>query len=309
MPTEDKSGATLHEVALFLAETGGEIWALNPNLHAGQPDGASTPQGRHFSWRVWNDLADELNCSLRVLQLQDTRAKLQFVPRPPQTDWKKNYGPESEFSAHDKLSDPSTLFALLEALGRASPPEGARVLVLGLGMGPEIAALELAFPERRFDIVGVDLSPETVARARERWPDQHFVCGDALALLPELGRFDLVFSLGFLCCVNVQAQPLLQALRRHNLHAASAMIWGLPNAKLNGGELSFGSRMRNFARPDLSHVLSDAAIVRRFCHKHGHKVFVTGKHEIILTALPAGVATGELKRNYPFVETSSGVTS
>ncbi len=49
---------------------------------------------------------------------------------------------------------------------------GRRVLELGCGKGDLLASLE---PSRG---VGIDLSPEMVARARERHPDLEFVCAD-----------------------------------------------------------------------------------------------------------------------------------
>jgi SAM-dependent methyltransferase len=52
-------------------------------------------------------------------------------------------------------------------------PPGKRVLELGCGRGDLLAALQPSYG------VGVDFGPATVARARARHPDLHFVLGDA----------------------------------------------------------------------------------------------------------------------------------
>src|SRR4051794_6982314 len=52
-------------------------------------------------------------------------------------------------------------------------PLGKRVLELGCGTGDMLAALEPSYG------VGVDFSPEMLARARARYPQLSFVLGDA----------------------------------------------------------------------------------------------------------------------------------
>jgi hypothetical protein len=49
--------------------------------------------------------------------------------------------------------------------------------------------------------------------------------------------------------------------------------------------------VRNFARPDASLLMADVTDARRGLHKAGFKVFVTGQHEVLVTAIPAGVTT------------------
>lgn len=54
---------------------------------------------------------------------------------------------------------------------------------------------------------------------------------------------------------------------------------------------SYGARLRNFARPDLSLLAADVTQARRGLQKQGFKVFVTGKYEVLVTAIPSGVTT------------------
>lgn len=73
------------------------------------------------------------------------------------------------------------------------PASAARVLDIGCGLGRLTA--RLAVPGR--EVLGVDLSPEMIARARVAGagiPRLSFVCGDAFDLDLGAGRFDCVLS-------------------------------------------------------------------------------------------------------------------
>jgi SAM-dependent methyltransferase len=68
-------------------------------------------------------------------------------------------------------------------------PPGKRVLELGCGRGDLLAALEPSYG------VGVDFGARTIARARELYPNLHFVTGDAedpATLAPIEGPFDYI---------------------------------------------------------------------------------------------------------------------
>jgi SAM-dependent methyltransferase len=74
------------------------------------------------------------------------------------------------------------------------PAAGDRILDLGCGPG-EL----LDFLPDDADYVGIDISPDYVARARERsGPRAQFRVGDATAIDPDLGVFDLVVAFGVL---------------------------------------------------------------------------------------------------------------
>jgi len=74
-------------------------------------------------------------------------------------------------------------------LGRIA--EGSDVLELGCG-GGSLATRRLADRHR---LLGIDISPRQIERARERVPDATFRCADATELdLPE-ASFDAIVSL------------------------------------------------------------------------------------------------------------------
>ncbi|WBB51548.1 class I SAM-dependent methyltransferase [Verrucosispora sp. WMMA2044] len=85
---------------------------------------------------------------------------------------------------------------LLATLAAAVPPDG-RILELGTGTGVGTAWLAEGLGQRddvRLETVELDESLATAVRADD-WPPYVTVhTGDAEALLPTLGRFDLIFA-------------------------------------------------------------------------------------------------------------------
>lgn len=77
----------------------------------------------------------------------------------------------------------------VEALAQLDAQPGERVLDVGSGTGDHVAALRA----RGVDAVGVDASPEMVARAREKYPDHPFEVADVCDL-DYHEEFDAVFS-------------------------------------------------------------------------------------------------------------------
>ena len=90
-----------------------------------------------------------------------------------------------------------------------APQPGERVLDLGCGSGE----LTQEIARRGAAVVGLDASPEMLARAREQFPELDFRLGDAATFeLPE--RFDAVFSNATLHWVTA-AEAALGQLYRH----------------------------------------------------------------------------------------------
>jgi cyclopropane fatty-acyl-phospholipid synthase-like methyltransferase len=87
--------------------------------------------------------------------------------------------------------------------------EGSNVLELGCGGGSP-ASRALA---ERHQLVGVDISPRQIERARARVPNAAFECADATELELEPDRFDAVVSLYMLGHVpRAEQAPLLVAI-------------------------------------------------------------------------------------------------
>lgn len=266
----------------------------DPDAGLGLYAGETTAHGIHRPWSVWVEVADLLGAHLLTPERAGAglvRVRLQAWVPTSEPD-AAGYGAGSDWARVDKLEDPTFLLSFVEALRRVDPPPGGRVLVLGVNRGRELDALPLAFPERIFEVHGVDLDASALELARARHPEVTFHTLDVTTLpRPELGTFDLVIALSLLQSPGIRQDVLLAALRRYHLTPTGGLILGYPNARYRDGTLSPGARVRNFARPDHSLIMADVTEARRGLHGRGFKVFVTGRHEILVTAIPAGTTT------------------
>lgn len=276
-----------------------QLLVPDPDLGLGLYAGEVTAAGIHRPLTVWSDLADALEAHLLLPERAGAgQIKLHFrrYATQPAPD-AAGYGPDSEWSRVNKLEDPIFLLTLTESLQRVAPPDGGRVLALGVNTGRELQALALAFPGRRFEVVGVDLDASPLAVAAASYPagtfvQASFVQADVNALPAGLGHlgeppYDLILALSLLQSPGVVQDRLLKTLRGL-LTPGGGLVLGYPNARYRDGFLSYGARMRNYARPDFSLLMSDVTDARRRLQKYGFKVYITGKYEVLLTAVPAG---------------------
>jgi SAM-dependent methyltransferase len=171
-----------------------------------------------------------------------------------------------------------------------------RVLDLGVNTGDELE-LVLRMPElREAEIIGVDHSASAIAVARERFapnPNVRFVEADIAQLArhagtPEtasLGRFDLVVCIGTLQSGAIDDRELLRTIVQDHLAPGGAVILGMPNCRYVDGELEYGARIVNITQPELGLLVKDVAFYRKYLQQHHKKVFVTGKHYLLVTAV------------------------
>ena len=190
----------------------------------------------------------------------------------------ERYGTDTAFARISKLEDPDFLVDFADALARVGPYR--RVLDLGVNTGDELALLDPTAA-----LVGIDHSASAIAVARERFPRAEFHVADVNAL-PPLGEFDLVLSLNTLQSPTVDDRELLRRITQHHLAPRGAVILGVPNCRYVDGEVEYGARMKNFREVELGLLVKDVAFYRKYLQQHHRHVFVTGKHYILVTAVP-----------------------
>lgn len=102
-----------------------------------------------------------------------------------------------------------TFFEMLFPYAR--PAKGARVLELGPGVGWIMQAMLERYPIA--EIVGVDVSPVIIERARERWHDDRarYVLYDGLRVPLEDDSFDNVYSVA--CLQHVEKHHAFLAIK------------------------------------------------------------------------------------------------
>lgn len=254
---------------------------------------------RHRSLRVWTELADRLGMRLWTPRAgTEPRVRLRFEVlgggdevEAGSADPTEKYGVRSPFARVAKHEDPDFVIDLGEALERVGLAADGRVLELGVNRGDVLAMITAQVPglAERGTIVGVDHCRSALAVARGRFPRARFVAADLAALAGlELGVFDLIVAIDTLQSSGLDDRALLRQLVQEHLAPRGAVILGLPNCRYVDGEVVHGARMLNFRQPELGLLIKDAAFYRRYLQQHGRTVFVTGKHEVLITAVPIG---------------------
>ncbi|MEX1365331.1 MAG: class I SAM-dependent methyltransferase [Nannocystaceae bacterium] len=274
---------------------------LGPGSYAGERIDLDGTPAIHRPFRTWVDLAERLR-----LRLHTPRARpgglvaLTFTRLDPRARWEppadadptEKYGTRSPYQRIHKPEDPGFVLDLADALDRIPLPPAPRILDLGVNTGDELALLQTLDPAlHQATFVGIDHSASAINLARDRFaePRHHFIVAD-LGMLPELTldppTFDLVLSLGTLHSPGVDDRVLLRHIVQHRLSPHGSIILGIPNCSYLDGEVLHGAKMRNFTQPDLSLLVKNAAFYRRYLQQHRRKVYVTGKHYMLVTAVP-----------------------
>jgi hypothetical protein len=256
------------------------------------------PSPVHRPLRAWCDLADGLSCRLLTPRPVDaTWVRLVFERLGSEAGWHgkartddapaDRYGSESDFARVRKFEDPGFLLPWMEALGRLPLSDGDRVLDLGVNRGDELETFGWMERPLALTFVGVDHSGSALAEARVRFSDprHRFIEADLNALPEDLGRFSLVISIATLQSPGVDDHALLRRLVQQHLEPRASLLIGFPNSRHRDGELVYGARVKNLREPDLSRVVADLAFYRRYLHQHGFRTYLTGKYELLLTAV------------------------
>jgi hypothetical protein len=273
-------------------------------LHPGEPIELDGVRYLHRPLRAWLDLADRLRLRLATPRPGPAPfVELELTPlaaerrreRTPRADGavEERYGADSPFARLGRFEEPGLALDLVDALDRVGLAADARVLALGVGRGDELGVVagRVAGLAERGDLVGVDHSASALAVARARWPRGRFVeadLGGLGGLAGELGRFDLVVSLATMQSAGIDDRALLRTIVQDLLAPRGALILGLPNCAYQDGELLAGARVKNFRQAELGLVVKDAAFYRKYLQQHARTVYVTGSHELLITAVARG---------------------
>jgi len=253
----------------------------------------------HRPLRLWLDLAERLGLRLLTPRAVDAiHIELHFEVMASAEAWRREgpvserYGQGSAFQRICKLEEPNLVADVADALGRIDLPTNARVLGLGINRGDEFALLCALRPglAQNGTFVGIDHCASALNLARARFPAETFTFVEAdINDLPDLdlGTFDLVIAFGTLQSPSVRDRELLRHLIKARLGSRGALLLGIPNCRYADGEQLYGARMRNYRQPDLSLLLKDIAYYRRYLQQHRRQVYVTGKYDLILTAVPS----------------------
>jgi trans-aconitate methyltransferase len=252
---------------------------------------------RHRSWRSWNDLATLLMCRMLTPErINEHTVRVHFQKLDPKASFhyaesdSEKYGALSSFARIDKREEPTFWWHYEHALHEVTIAQRRRILDLGINTGDEFAAIEtLLGTDHTVEMVGIDHSPSAIEHARSHLPHATFHCHDINELSAlNLGRFDLLISVGTLQSPGIDTKPLVMNLVQNYLTDDGALILGFPNSRWIDGELIPGAHAPNSPFSELSLVIKDIHWTKKYLQQHRYRVRIIGTSYLFLVATRIG---------------------
>ena len=278
-----------------------EFEVLNPDIVTSQYSGSViTVENQTYLYRgfkAWIDLAQILYCKMLTPLLSTPQTILiRFEKLNDDVSFHKaeikkeeKYGVESIFSQIHKNEEPSFLHHYKQALKNVKINQRVRILNLGINSGDEFGLIKnYASNFENLELVGIDYCESAILEAKEKFKEStniKFYTHDITALESlELGRFDLIISIGTLQSTNLEFNPLFMSIVQNQLKKDGAMILGFPNCRWIDGEMIYGARVKHYPFPESSLLYKDAIFCKKYLQQKKFRVTLTGKEYIFLTA-------------------------
>jgi len=278
---------------------------LNPDIgrghYAGETVTIDETNYLYRSYKAWSDLGELLFCRMLTPKaisehiIQITFEKLDLSDSFHTSEAKEEkYGTTSRFTVIHKNEEPAFLSAYLRALRSVKVGERKRILNLGINTGDEFELIRQILTREEYQnlsLVGVDFSQSAISVARERFNEGNAIfyvhdINDLAAL--ELGRFDLIITIGTLQSSTLEFKTLFASLVQEYLNKKGAMILGFPNCRWMGGEMVYGAKAPNYPYSEMSILVKDIYYCKKYLQQKKFRVTVTGKDYLFLTATKIG---------------------
>nr|WP_275715295.1 methyltransferase domain-containing protein [Sulfurimonas sp. SAG-AH-194-L11] len=277
-----------------------EFEVLNPDLFSSYNGNIYSLNKQKYIYRgykSWIDLAQLLQCRMLtpkiytehtvLLKFQKLNSDSSF--HKSIIDKEEKYGQDSIFSQIHKNEESSFIYYYLQALQNVKIDTRLRILNLGVNSGDEFEAiLSLTQDISRLELIGIDYCSSAINRAKEHFQEyknisfyQHDI-NDLESL--NLGKFDLIISIGTLQSSNLEFNPLLMSIVQNQLKKDAAMILGFPNCRWVDGEMIYGARVKNYAFSEMGLLYKDVVFSKKYLQQKKYRVTITGKDYIFLTA-------------------------
>ena len=200
----------------------------------------------------------------------------------------EKYGVQSEFFNINKTEQISFLHYYIQALKFANIEDKNRILNLGINKGDEFEVIKNmvgvdGFLQKEF--VGIDYSESIIEYAEKKLPCVKFICHDISALGElDLGRFDLVISIGTLQSSNLNFNKTFMDIYQNHLQKGGSIILGFPNCRWIDGEMIYGAKVPNYNFSELGMVVKDIHFCKKYLQQKGYRVVITGRDYLFLSA-------------------------
>ena len=275
---------------------------LNPDLGEGYAGCLMRIEDKPYIYRgykAWTDLAELLMCKMLTpkessyplvtlhFQKLETQNSFHLDTQSPKEE---KYGAESHFFKINKMEEPAFLYYYNQALTNVNIEEKTRILNLGINRGDEFEVIKNKLDTNKYqnmEFVGIDHSKTAIEHAKTLFTEDNvqFYTEDINHLdTLNLGKFDLLISIGTLQSPSINFKPFFMSLVQNYLEKNGAIILGFPNSRWVGGEMIYGAKAPNYAMSEMSLLYNDVIFCKKYLQQHKYRVTLTGKQYVFLTA-------------------------
>ncbi|WP_457749044.1 methyltransferase domain-containing protein [Sulfurimonas sp.] len=248
-------------------------------------------------YKTWMDLAHILECRMLTPEILDeNHILMRYEKLNKDSSFHKNivnkeekYGTNSIFGQIHKNEEASFISSYMQALQNVHVNNRVRILNLGVNSGDEFEAIQAYMDNfQNLELVGIDYCESAINAAKEKFKNMpnislHVSDINNLNLL-NLGKFDLIISIGTLQSSNLQFNKILMSIVQNQLKKEGAMILGFPNCRWIDGEMIYGARVKNYAFSEMGLLYKDVIFAKKYLQQKKFRVTITGKDYIFLTA-------------------------
>jgi len=250
---------------------------------------------KDVDYKAWVDLAQLLYCKMLtpictgdVLTMRFKKLNTTQSFHKESDDIEEKYGSSSTFASIDKNSQPAFLVHYLKALENVKVDTRIRILNLGVNSGEEFEVINKYSKNfENLELVGIDYCSSAIEEAKKNFDDENvsFHVGDINDLEQlNLGRFDLIISIGTLQSTNLDFNKVFMNIVQNYLKIDGAMILGFPNCRWIDNEMIYGGMVKNYNFSELSLLFKDVNYCKKYLQQKKFRVTVTGKDYIFMTA-------------------------
>ena len=280
---------------------------LNPdisNCYAGKIVEVDNQEYVYRGWKAWTDLAELLKCKMLIpkekkyplveLTFKKLESKTSFHLNL-QDNKREKYGVDSHFFEIHKMEEPAFFYYFNQALNNVSIKSKKHILNLGINRGDEFEVIRNKLSSLEYNnmqLVGIDHSKTAIEYAKNIFKEENvkFYAENINNLhILNLGKFDLLISIGTLQSPSINFKPFFMNLVQHYLEKDSAIILGFPNSRWLAGEVIYGAKAPNYTMSEMSLLFSDVMFCKKYLQQKKFRVTITGKQYIFLTATKIGV--------------------
>ena len=275
---------------------------LEPDLGEGYAGNLIQIEDKSYIYRgykAWTDLAELLMCKMLTpkessyplvtlcFQKLETQSSFHLDTQSPKEE---KYGTESHFFEINKMEEPAFLYYYNQALTNVNIENRTRILNLGINRGDEFEVIRNRLDTNKYqnmELVGIDHSKTAIEYAETLFSEKNvqFFTEDINHLdTLNLGKFDLLISIGTLQSPSINFKPFFMSLVQNYLEKNAAIILGFPNSRWIGGEMIYGAKAPNYAMSEMSLLYNDVIFCKKYLQQHKYRVTLTGKQYIFLTA-------------------------